>query len=263
MEMDKIWRKGYGVEIPPAAPQLVARSHFYSNQSRENWHSHSAAQLLFCTHGVIRVLTPQASWTLGPMRAIWLPSDCQHELHALGDITTFSLYLDPHTASSLWLKCRTLQVSPLLNELVQALLVGQSATPPNAARTSLITPLLLDELRQAQNSTVCNLPLPTDRRLRNICELMLATPENNDTLELWGNKVGASSRTLARLFREQTGLTFAQWRQQLRLAEAVGQLAQGQTVMAIANQLGYHSPSAFISMFKKSLGDTPQRYLRA
>lgn len=261
--MDKIWRKGYGVEITPSTPQLVARTKPYRNQDRENWHSHTAAQLLFCTQGVVRVLTPQASWTLGPLRAIWLPSDCQHELHALGDISTFSLYLDAHTASTLWAQCRGLQVSPLLNELIQALLLAQSALPPNQARSVLIAPLLLDELRQAQPSPVCSLPLPTDRRLRTICELMLAAPDNNDTLDFWGNKVGASSRTLARLFREQTGMTFARWRQQLRLAEAVAQLAQGNTVLSIATQLGYHSPSAFISMFKKSLGDTPQRYLRA
>ncbi|PKE31443.1 AraC family transcriptional regulator [Rahnella sp. AA] len=261
--MDKIWRKGYGLGSQATAPLLVARSAAYRNQTRENWHSHTAAQLMFCTQGVVRVLTPQASWTLGPLRAIWLPSDLPHEFHALGDIRTYSLYIDPQTAMELWPQCRGLQVSVLMNELVQAMLKAQDPVAPDPLRAELIAPLLLDELRHAKTSAVCSVPLPTDRRLLNICELMLAAPDNNDTLDFWGAKVGASSRTVARLFREQTGMTFAGWRQQLRLAEAVAQLAQGKTVVSIASQLGYHSPSAFISMFKKTLGETPQRYLRA
>ncbi len=260
--MDKTWRKSYGLEIPAQAPTLVMNSKTYRNQSRENWHAHEAAQLLFCTRGVVRVLTPQASWTLGPLRAIWLPSDCPHELHALGDIQVLNLYMDRHSGDAFWPECHSLHVSPLMSELLHSLLLAQTATPANPSRAALIVPLLFDELKNTLDSPVCKLPLPTDRRLLSICELLLAAPDNNATLDFWGNKVGASSRTLTRLFNEQTGMTFARWRQQLRLSEAIAQLAQGDTVMSVANKLGYHSPSAFISMFKKSLGETPQRYLR-
>ncbi len=91
--------------------------------------------------------------------------------------------------------------------------------------------------------------------------MLLGEPENNDTLENWGNRVGASARTLARLFRDETGMGFSQWRQQLRLAEAISPLAQGRPINVLANSLGYQSPSAFIAMFKKTLGETPRRYL--
>ncbi|CAM3657792.1 hypothetical protein BS639_01535 [Rouxiella silvae] len=260
--MDKIWRKGYGLEYPVSSPIMRVRVQPYATNTRESWHAHEAAQLLYCTTGVLRVLTPEASWTLGPYRAIWIAPDIAHEFHALGHTHTFSLYLDPHTARQFGPVCRSMKVSILQHELILSLQQALECTPSNAARFALIAPLLLDEFKNPPPSSVCSLPLPTDRRLRNICELMLVAPDNNATLEAWGTQVGASSRTLARLFRDQTGMTFAKWRQQLRLAEAVSQLAQGSNVIKIAEQLGYQSPSAFISMFKKSLGETPQRYLR-
>ncbi|WP_251863537.1 helix-turn-helix domain-containing protein [Achromobacter sp. Marseille-Q4962] len=87
-------------------------------------------------------------------------------------------------------------------------------------------------------------------------------PENNDTIDQWSEHVGASTRTLTRLFREETGLSFGQWRQQLRLVETIARLAQGVSVSTVASELGYRSASAFISMFRETLGDTPQRYLK-
>lgn len=260
--MDKIWRKGYGLEKSVSSPVMRVRSQPYASSTRESWHAHEAAQLLYCTTGVLRVLTPDASWTLGPYRAIWIAPDIPHEFHALGQTHTFSLYIDPHTARQFGHICSSMKITILQHELILSLQNTLESSPVNAARLELIAPLLLDELKNPPQSSVCSLPLPTDRRLRNICEMMLVSPNNNATLEAWGTQVGASSRTLARLFRDQTGMTFAKWRQQLRLAEAVSQLAQGSNVMNIAQQLGYQSPSAFISMFKKSLGETPQRYLR-
>lgn len=91
---------------------------------------------------------------------------------------------------------------------------------------------------------------------------MLSYPQNDDIIERWGERVGASNRTVARLFKEETGLSFGQWRQQLGLAEAVARLALDVPVATIATELGYQSSSAFISMFRKTPGNTPQRYLK-
>lgn len=55
-------------------------------------------------------------------------------------------------------------------------------------------------------------------------------------------------------------MTFHEWRTQLRLLEAVDRLSQGQQVTDIATELGYKSPSAFIAMFRRSLGVSPGHY---
>ena len=79
-------------------------------------------------------------------------------------------------------------------------------------------------------------------------------------MEDWGKMVGATGRTLARHFRLETGMTFGQWRQQIRILEALKRLGSKEPVTTVAIDLGYDSPSAFISMFKKALGKTPGQY---
>jgi AraC-like DNA-binding protein len=105
------------------------------------------------------------------------------------------------------------------------------------------------------------LPQPQDRRLRAITAALCAEPASNDTLEQWAPRVGASARTLARLFVKETQLSFALWRRQLRLLVALEALAHGQSVTAVALDAGYHDTSSFIAMFRRALGVTPGRYL--
>ena len=257
--MESTWRKKY--DTTPAEPLEKMRyvERRYRQDERERWHAHEQGQLIYTLRGVVRVLTERHIWTLAPRRALWLPGGMPHELQAVNDVSTQNIYLYPPLSRQFWQDNVALQVTPLLSELIKSWHSAQQAD--ETARVEMSTTLLLDELHRCPAATVCVVPLPRDRRVVGICDLLLRTPENNDTLENWGNRVGASARTLARLFRDETGMGFSQWRQQLRLAEAVSHLAQGRPVNILANALGYQSPSAFIAMFKKTLGETPRRYL--
>jgi len=99
-------------------------------------------------------------------------------------------------------------------------------------------------------------------RLKKIYDLLSVNPGDNRTLDDWGKTVGATGRTLARLIRIETGMSFGQWRQQVRILEALRRLGMNEPVTTVAIELGYDSPSAFISMFKKTLGQTPGRYFK-
>jgi AraC-like DNA-binding protein len=120
--------------------------------------------------------------------------------------------------------------------------------------------LILEELRRAATVPL-RIAMPRDRRLLALCRALLAHPENDDNLDIWAERVSASSRTLSRLFQRETGLSFVAWRQQARLAEALSRLALGQPIAVVARQLGYASASAFTAMFRRSLGATPKIYL--
>jgi AraC-like DNA-binding protein len=119
--------------------------------------------------------------------------------------------------------------------------------------------LILDEIRELPVAPL-HLPEPTDRRLRRITTVLKTAPADNRTLDLWARTAGASSRTLARLFVAETGMTFRQWRRQARLLTGLVHLAAGQSVTEVALHVGYESPSAFIAMFKHALGSTPSQY---
>jgi AraC-like DNA-binding protein/quercetin dioxygenase-like cupin family protein len=259
--VDPIWREQFGVEYQRQSRPVLARSQSFENGHRVIWHAHEQAQLLYPVSGAVRVLTPMGSWMLPPMRAIWLPPGVDHELHAIGSVTGFGVYIEPAGAPWRWPDPRVIFVTPLMHELTLALTQEPVDYDENGVAAH-IAQLLLMLVRSAEPTSQGSLPLPKDRRLRAICSGLLAAPENDDTLEKWSDKVGASARTLARLFRQETGLTFGQWRQQLRLVEAMARLALGGTVTQVADQLGYQSSSSLIALFRRSIGETPQRLLR-
>ncbi|WP_157851737.1 helix-turn-helix transcriptional regulator, partial [Streptomyces monomycini] len=71
---------------------------------------------------------------------------------------------------------------------------------------------------------------------------------------------GGGGRPRPRLFRAELGMTFPQWRTQLRLHHALVLLTQdgpALSVTAIAHRCGWASASAFIDAFRGSFGHTP------
>jgi AraC-like DNA-binding protein len=55
-------------------------------------------------------------------------------------------------------------------------------------------------------------------------------------------------------------MSFQAWRQQACLLIALPRLAAGEPVTTIALDLGYDSPAAFATMFKRLTGIPPSRY---
>jgi AraC-like DNA-binding protein len=149
-------------------------------------------------------------------------------------------------------------VPPLLRELI----IESVEAPGPARRRRLLTSLILDEIRAATVAPL-HLPEPTDPRLVPITSALRDQPGDGRTLAAWARQAGASTRTLSRLFLAQTGMTFRQWQRQARLLAALVRLAEGAQVTTVALDLGYDSPSAFISAFRRALGRTPRRYFDA
>jgi AraC-like DNA-binding protein/quercetin dioxygenase-like cupin family protein len=224
-------------------------------------HRHRRAQFIFAAQGAMLVSTREGTWAVPPHRAVWMPAGVTHEIRMAGDVAMRTLYVRADAAARLAPAVRVLAVSPLLREMILracALPVLYDAT---SAAGRLMT-LILDEIA-ALPTVALDLPMPRDARLGRICRALSAEPGATDTLSDWGRRVGASPRTLARLFVRQTGLTFAAWRQQARLLAATAMLAAGEPITRIALDLGYESPSAFTAMFKRALGAPPSHYLGA
>ena len=118
--------------------------------------------------------------------------------------------------------------------------------------------LLVDEISiSAAERLGLYLPDPKDRRVKPVVEAIKANPTHKHSAEDWARRVGASSRTIDRIFRAETGMSFEQWKRQAILLEALRQLSDGKSVTTVALNLGYESPSAFVAMFRRTLGTTP------
>ena len=127
------------------------------------------------------------------------------------------------------------------------------------SRDGRVMTLIVDEIRTAHR-TPLHVPMPQHPKLVRVCHAILKDPAQNDVLDDWAVLAGMSRRTFTRLFRSETGVTFATWRQNVRLIEAMSRLSTGQSVTAVAFDVGYSSPSAFTAMFRRAFGVPPTQY---
>jgi len=150
-------------------------------------------------------------------------------------------------------------VSPLLRELLTRAASLPALYEERGANAHLIA-LLLEELAAARVDDL-HLPMPNDARLRRIVDLMMASPADRSTLEVWAKRAGLSERTLARWISRETGMSFVRFRQQLCVMLAVKWLAGGASIQQVSADLGYESVPSFVTMFRKALGTSPGRYM--
>lgn len=224
-------------------------------------HRHDWVQLSWALSGVLEVRTATGCWLAPPQRAVWIPPGMLHEVNTSARAEMRSLYLDAARTAWAPARCRVLAVTPLVRELILAL----SALPLEYdvdGPAGRLAAVLLDCIERLPELDF-GLPLPADPRLQRLCVRLQADPADRRTLAQWASEVGLSERTLARLFRRDTGLSFADWRRRLRLLLALGALEAGRSVTAVALDCGYDSLSAFIAAFRSEFGTTPKALFAA
>jgi AraC-like DNA-binding protein len=224
-------------------------------------HQHTCAQLIHAASGVLEVVADEGRWIVPPQRGVWIAPGKVHQVLSKKRFDLCTLYVSKQLAKPLPQGCQVVQISPLLNEL----LLKGAEFGVSWARGGAQERLLRVAFDQVafQRSEPLHLPLPRDKRIGRICNALLANPADNTELRDWANSVGASERTLARLFKDETELGFAQWRRQCRLLHAVEMLANERSVTQVALDVGYSDISSFVRDFRLALGTTPGQYFEA
>ncbi|MFB4274984.1 helix-turn-helix domain-containing protein [Nonomuraea sp. MTCD27] len=222
-------------------------------------HRHDTHQIVYACRGVLSVTTDAGTWVAPANRAIWVPAGTVHEHRAHGDTDVRLVGL---TDNPLGLdRPAVLAVGPLLRELI----VAYTGTPASGGgrhsdggERGRLLGVLLDQLKRAPEQPL-HLPTARDPRLAAVCAALHRDPADNSTLARLAARSGTSDRTLARLFRAELGMSFPQWRTQLRLHHALLLLADDVPVTAVAHRCGWASASAFIDVFGRAFGYTPGR----
>lgn len=240
---------------------ILARALETRGPSRVASHQHPRGQLVYTISGVVRVRTTEGSWIVAPSQAVWVPPEVDHEVIAANSISIRTLFIDASATAGLPKNCCVLNVPPLMRELIlKAVDVGDGYSSTDSGFR--LMQVILDLLQELQPAAMY-LPMGQDKRLQQVIEKLYDNPADDRSLDQWARICGASARTLARLFVKETGMNFGDWRKQLRLLEAIDRLGQEQSVTRVALDLGYKSPSAFIAMFRRSLGSPPGAYFRS
>ena len=214
----------------------------YSNESVNN------PTLVWAARGRVVIEADGQTWLVRPTVGIWLPPATPHTLRSEASNVYFVEFRrgscdEPGPAPA--------QVDDFARAAILRL-VDPQLSDGERQRTGIA---LRDALIPPDRGT--SLPMPADPRLREIARMVLADPSDDRTISEWGQHVGASVRTLTRRFRADTGLSFGEWRRQVRVHEAVELLRQGRTVRDVAHAVGYGNASAFAYAFRRATGHTP------
>lgn len=222
-------------------------------------HSHRKAQLLFSASGVVTVETERGVWVVPPQCAVWIPGGLPHKARSTSEVRGFGLFVEPDAVEGLPKDCCSVSVSPLLQNLLEKAAGFNEYYDEDGAEGRLMM-VMLDELVGAPLEQL-HLPIPADKRLRKLTDILLGDPASNATLETWAQRVGMSERSLSRLFSLETGMSVGRWRRQLHVITGVQLLMQGRSIQSVAFDLGYESAGAFVTMFRKAVGTPPGRFL--
>ncbi len=244
----------------PAQPILFAVTGNHDSELSAQAHQHARGQLFGSLRGLLSVGVEDAVWIVPAIHAVWLPPHTLHSGQSHGPFHGWSVYVDEAACADLPPQACTLRTSGLLREAVLRACSWDlipSVPLPNAQ--AHIAAVILDEIRDLPIEPF-GLPLPQDPRLQRIARALITDPSDNKGMEQWADWAAVSQRTLSRRFVTETGFNFTAWRQRARLMRSLEMLAAGVPVANIAYDLGYSSPSAFISLFRRSFGQTPANY---
>ncbi|MDF0732139.1 helix-turn-helix transcriptional regulator [Pseudomonas entomophila] len=239
-------------------PAIVPLAENYRHGERIAPHCHDRAQLIHALTGVITVNSRQGSWVVPPGRGVWVPAAVEHDLRLSGVVRMRTLFVDPEARPDLPGECQVIEISPLLRELI----VRAMDIPPMHApegREARIVQLILDEIRVLPVMAL-HVPSPESAQLLGLCEALRQAPAEDWNLARAAAHSGITPRTLTRAFQRETGLSFVQWVRRMRLLAGLDALAAGVSVLDVALDLGYDSPSAFTAMFRRTLGVSPSAY---
>lgn len=248
-------------EIDAASAPITARGTDYPAGWFVAPHAHNKHQLIYAIRGVMVVQAEAGRWVVPPTRAIWMLAGMTHAIRCIGAVHMRSLLVAPGAAPRLLAETQAVGVSPLLRELISAAAQLRQPCAPNS-RDGRLLRLILDELRGLPVLPL-HLRMPADPRLQAICGQLQQQLDDASTLADWAQRLAVDVKTIQRLFLKDTGMTFGQWRQQARLLRALELLATGERVIDVALALGYDSPSAFASMFRRQFGQTPSQFFAA
>jgi AraC-like DNA-binding protein len=224
-------------------------------------HVHDRDQLVYGSDGVMTVSAASGIWVTPPDRAVWIPSGIEHSIRMSGAVAMRSLYFQPSMERGLPSVCCVLGVSRLLKELILHVCALETVQGSGDDDERLIE-FLISQVRPLA-ALPLELPTPTDPRARRFVELLSMHKDQRASIRLLCREVGASRRTLERLFHAETGMSLGRWRQRLTLIQALQRLGEGASVTQVAFEAGYSSTSAFCVAFRNGLGSTPSTYFAA
>ncbi|MEV6350059.1 AraC family transcriptional regulator [Actinoplanes sp. NPDC051851] len=254
------WRRDPGtvirhaVSVPAGdAAELTIFAESETPGMATDWlpHSHPMHELVWVRGGTLTSRIGRRLITVPPGFGLWLPAGVVHGGRLTAGAELHDAFFAPERTPVAFAGAMLITMTPLL----ESLLFRLARRDLDAAARARAEAVVFDVLEPAERQF--SLELPGDPRIDPIAQALLGNPSDDRGLREWAAELALSDRTITRAFRASTGLSFAQWRQALRVHEALALLAEGTDVAAVSERLGYAQPSTFIAAFRRVMRVTP------
>ncbi len=233
----------------------------------ENWeagalaeHRHDRHQLVYASKGIIYLTALNRVWLIPPGRALWIQGGTHHAFNVRRSAEVIVLYIDPLIdplgGGS---KCFVAEVGGLMKELMRSC-AGLAWDYQSGSEADRLTAVLIDQVKYLKLQPL-DLPMPSDPRAIKLARILKKEAANRESIAVLATRIGASKRTLERLFEKETGVSLGLWRFRQKMIYSLELLARGESVSNTSIDVGYDSPSAFVVAFKSFFGQTPSRYI--
>ncbi|CAB5723300.1 HTH-type transcriptional repressor of iron proteins A [Delftia tsuruhatensis] len=223
-------------------------------------HSHSWGHLNYVPHGSMRMETLGVRWVAPPQYGIWIPPGVVHSCYVAHAVVYRSVYLAPALCGALPGQPCSLRIGAIIKAILADFAVRDVHIPASDADLRLAR-VLYDQLL-AVPVEPGYLPAAQHPALVEVLSAMRAAPHDHRSLAQWAASVHMTERTLARHCQRELGMGLGEWRQRMRYLQAIDALEAGLSVQQIAYDLGYSTPSAFIAMFQREAGTSPEQFRR-
>jgi len=225
----------------------------------DEWHKHPWHQIIFPFEGILQTKVADTQFVVPHNGMLFIPANTDHESFVMTNTQFIGIYLNPEMNNIFPLQTKAVSVTPFLRELLLQIKNSTTNSESSSAEKSALLTVLNDQIRTGECYDMALL-LPSDRRLMSIFNALMENPQLDTKLSAWAEQVGASERTLSRLFTKELGMSFPLWRQHVRLVYSLNLLETKLSVQEISFKIGYGADSSFICAFKKLFKQTPQQY---
>ncbi|WP_150467300.1 AraC family transcriptional regulator [Francisella sp. SYW-9] len=219
-------------------------------------HHHTHGQLMYCSKGVIEIQVSDKVFIIPPGNAVWIPSNVPHTALSKSIVSFYNVYFNVDKLENLPNSVQVFSVTSLIHELIRKVLVLKG----NSIKEENITRVLVDLLHEVNQLEHYELSIPNDKNIQSIYEYIINNISKPLLLEDVAKEFAMSGKTLTRLFQKHVGMTFEQWKQKVKILEAISLLSEGASNKQVVHELGYSSESAFIKRFKNIIGLTPREF---
>lgn len=251
---------GRTYSLPPdsgSSFRIISESHYVEDPTRWKPHRHPAHELVWVRRGTMTARISDRVFTITEGFGLWIPAGVSHSGRLTAGVGLYDAFFSAENTPAMFESATAIAMTPIL----QSLLVHLARSDLGSDERMRAEAVVFDVLEPADEQLAVR--VSEHRHVGTITSTLIDDPGDERSVEDWAQELGVSVRTIARSFREATGLSFLQWRQLVRIHRALELLGDGVPVHEISARLGYSRTGSFIDAFKRVMGSTPGAFSAA